>query len=75
MDEGKLKIPLLKKLLKLSGSENKGILQSGKIGSDVAIVDIELAKDKVNEFYNENSDVFLVEKSDPVTFPTSAPGK
>ena len=75
MDEGKLKLPLLKKLLKLSGSENKGILQSGKIGSDVAIVDIELAKDKVNEFYNENSDVFLVEKSDPVTFPTSEPGK
>ncbi|MCK4971892.1 MAG: hypothetical protein KAS52_01115 [Candidatus Heimdallarchaeota archaeon] len=75
MDEGKLKLPLLKELLKLSGSKNKGIVLSGKIGSDVAIIDIELAKDNANEFYNENSDVYLVEKSDPITFPTSEPGK
>ncbi|MCG3223302.1 MAG: hypothetical protein H7647_02465 [Candidatus Heimdallarchaeota archaeon] len=75
MDEGKLKLPLLKELLKLSGSKNKGIVLSGKIGSDVAIIDIELAKDKANEFYNENSDVYLIEKSDPITFPTSEPGK
>ena len=75
MDEGKLKLPLLKELLKMNGSKNKGIVLSGKIGSDVAIIDIELAKDEANEFYNENSDVYLVEKSDPITFPTSEPGK
>lgn len=75
MDEGKLKLPLLKELLKLSGSKNKGVVLAGKIGSDVAIIDIELAKAKANEFYNENSDVYLIEKSDPITFPTSEPGK
>ena len=75
MDEGKLKLSLLKELLKLSGSEKKGVVLGGKIGSDVAIIDIELAKDGANEFYDENSDVYLIEKSDPITFPTSEPGK
>jgi len=75
MDEGKLKLPLLKELLKLNGGKNKGIVLAGKIGSDVAIIDIELAKDKANEFYKENADVYLIEKSDPITFPTPEPGK
>ncbi len=75
MYEGKLKLPLLKELIKLSGSEKKGVVLGGKIGSDVAIIDIELAKDEANEFYDENSDVYLIEKSDPITFPTSEPGK
>ena len=75
MDEGKLKIPLLKELIKLKGSENKGIVLSGNIGSDVSIINIEEAKDLSNLFYDTSEDVYLIEKSDPITFPTSEPGK
>ncbi len=77
MKEGKLPISLLKKLISFTGSENKGIVSKGKIGSDVAVIDINSISQKAIEFYEVNghdSTVLLVEKSDPITFPTAKPG-
>jgi hydrogenase expression/formation protein HypE len=75
MKVGKLPISNLKDILKFRGFENEGIVLSGEIGGDVAIIDIDEAIKKSREFYNSNEKVFLVEKSDPITFPTPEPGK
>ena len=75
MDEGKLPLSKLRKILELKGSKNQGIIADGMIGSDVAIVDMNKAKERTLSYYEVDSDVYIVEKSDPITFPTSNPGK
>jgi hydrogenase expression/formation protein HypE len=75
MDEGKLPISELKLILKFKGFENEGIILSGKVGGDTAIIDLEKAEANVKSYYNSNSNTLLVEKSDPITFPTPEPGK
>ena len=75
MDEGKLPIEELKSILKFRGFENEGIVLAGKVGGDTAIVNLNEAKSRVREYYNSNADILLVEKSDPITFPTPEPGK
>jgi len=75
MDEGKLPISQLKEILNLRGHENDGVLEAGRIGGDVAIIDIEKGKVKAQEFYNNTSEVRVVVKSDPITFPTPEPGQ
>ena len=75
MDEGKLPIEELKSILKFRGFENEGIVLAGKVGGDTAIVNLNEAKSRVKEYYNSNADILLVEKSDPITFPTPEPGK
>ncbi len=75
MKEGKLPIHQLKDLIILKGCKKKGIIASGEVGSDVAIIDINSAKKDVQNFYENYSEVLLVEKSDPITFPTSHPGR
>jgi len=75
MEKGKLPLSHLKELLKSKGYENEGIIAYGEIGGDVAIIDLELAKQKTLDYYNSESGVLLVEKSDPITFPTSEPGR
>jgi len=75
MDEGKLDIFLLEKILKKKGSRNEGIIRSGEVGADAASLDVSLAQKKAQEFYKSDSKTYLVVKSDPVTFPTSEPGK
>ena len=75
MDEGKLPLSKLYEILQFKGFENKGIVLEGEIGGDTAIIDLEQAKIGVKEFYDSDSEVLLVEKSDPITFPTPEPGK
>ena len=75
MDEGKLDIKRLEKILKLKGFNNDGIISSGEVGADAASLDISLAQRISQQYYNDFSDVYLIIKSDPVTFPTSEPGK
>ncbi|MFW9852764.1 MAG: AIR synthase-related protein [Candidatus Thorarchaeota archaeon] len=75
MDEGKLPISQLKEILNLRGYENDGVLEAGRIGGDVAIIDIEKGKIKAQEFYNNTSEIRVVVKSDPITFPTPKPGQ
>ncbi len=75
MDEGKLDIALLHEILSKKGFKNEGIISSGEVGTDAASLDISLAQKKAQEFYNDFSDAYLIVKSDPVTFPTSEPGR
>ncbi len=75
MDEGKLPLSQLKDIINLRGYENNGVLEAGRIGGDVAIIDIEKGKVKAQEFYNNTSEVLVVVKSDPITFPTPEPGQ
>jgi len=75
MDEGKLPLLELKKILEFKGHKNQGIIEDGRVGSDVAIVDMNKAKISALSYYETDSDVYIVEKSDPITFPTSEPGK
>ena len=75
MDEGKLPLSELKRIVNFKGRKSEGIIADGEVGSDVAIVDIIKAKDVALDYYGSKSGVYLVEKSDPITFPTSKPGK
>ncbi len=75
MEEGKLEISLLKEILEMKGSENAGIMVSGHVGGDAAIIDVSEAERKAQKFYNNNSKTLLVVKSDPITFPTAEPGR
>jgi hydrogenase maturation factor len=75
MEEGKLEISLLKEIIEMKGSENVGILVSGQLGGDTAIIDVSEADRKAKQFYNSDSKTLLVVKSDPITFPTSEPGR
>ncbi|MCG3216916.1 MAG: hypothetical protein KAS63_09355 [Candidatus Heimdallarchaeota archaeon] len=75
MEEGKLPLTKLKELLHYKGKRNEGIVVAGKIGLDVAVLDDRDAKSKALKYYESDSDVLTVIKSDPITFPTSNPGK
>ena len=75
MEEGKLPISYLQEILKYGGFKNQGIILAGEVGGDVAVIDLNKAMIESKKFYNSNEEVFLVEKSDPITFPTPEPGK
>ena len=75
MEEGKLEISLLRKILEMKGSENEGIVVSGQVGRDAAVIDVLEAERKAQRFYNSTSKTLLVVKSDPITFPTAEPGR
>jgi len=75
LNEGKLSIDLLKKLISLKGRERKAVIVGPKIGSDAAVLDFNLIEKEVQEYYNDNSAAKLVVKTDPITFNTPEPGK
>ncbi|NHJ48382.1 MAG: hypothetical protein FK733_11415 [Asgard group archaeon] len=75
MEEGKLPLNLLEKMLIQSKKEFDGVIQGPKIGCDVAVVDYQKIMKKAQLFYNSNEDVYLVFKTDPITFPTPDPGR
>ncbi|MHA1504189.1 MAG: AIR synthase related protein [Candidatus Heimdallarchaeota archaeon] len=75
MEEGKLPLELLEKILKQKDESAKGLIQGPKVGSDVAVVDYKKAVTQVLEFYNSKSEVYFVSKTDPITFPTPEPGR
>lgn len=74
MQEGKLPLKQLKTVLKLKGSDNPGIIKDGAVGSDAAVINIKEATRIVKNVYNAQDNIHLVEKSDPITFPTAEPG-
>ncbi len=77
LPEGKLDISQLKELLVSRGASNRGIVQGPAIGVDVAVIDFDAAKERACEYYGVDpaSRCFLILKSDPITFPTSHPGR
>lgn len=72
---GKAPWSLLVELVKKQGYRNRGVLQTAEEGVDVAVLDLQSAIEKVNEFYNTQSIPYLVYKADPITFPTPNPAK
>lgn len=77
LSEGKIDIELLKKLLEYKGHKNNGIVTGPAIGMDAAVLASEKAKEHSCDYYgvDRNTECFLILKSDPITFPTSNPGK
>lgn len=75
LEEGKLKIALLEKLVSLKGKEREAVLVGPKIGSDAAVLDFHQLEQEVQQFYNDFSPTKLVVKTDPITFSTPEPGK
>lgn len=75
MEEGKLLLNLLEKILAQPKLEFEGIIQGPKVGCDVAVVDYHKAMKSARNFYKSKDDVYLVYKTDPITFPTPDSGK
>jgi len=75
MEEGKLPLHLLDKILGEVETLPESIIQGPKVGADVAVIDFEKAIDRVKRFYHSQEKVYLVYKTDPITFPTPEPGK
>ncbi|NHJ83876.1 MAG: hypothetical protein FK734_00355 [Asgard group archaeon] len=75
MKEGKLPLDFLEELLNSSEIEINGLIQGPKIGCDVAVFDYYKAIMESLSFYNSDSPVYIVYKTDPITFPTSNPGR
>ncbi|MHA1166642.1 MAG: AIR synthase related protein [Candidatus Hodarchaeales archaeon] len=75
LNEGKLPVHLLERILYYKGADNPGIISGPGIGRDAAVLDINRASKNVREFYSSSCDLYIVEKTDPVTFVTPDPGK
>jgi hydrogenase expression/formation protein HypE len=75
MDEGKVPWAILKELTSLSGAKRQGIVLGAAPGVDVAAIDISKAIQTSQEFYSSTAFPILCFKTDPVTFPTSEPGR
>lgn len=79
---GKLSLDLLQRLLEptRSGTDPQLVVNGPSIGSDVAVLDFEVAAQRAAEFYKldkheTTTDCLLVLKADPITFPTDKPGE
>lgn len=75
MEEGKLPLDLLDKILDDIEKLPDSVIQGPQVGADVAVIDYEKAIKQVQKFYNSKEKVYLVYKTDPITFPTPEPGK
>lgn len=75
MKEGKLPLNLLDKIIGEINSIPDSVVQGPQVGADVAVIDYHKAIKEVQDFYKSNENVYLVYKTDPITFPTPNPGK
>ncbi len=75
MEEGKLPLDLLDKILDDIEKLPDSIIQGPQVGADVAVIDYHKAIKQTQAFYQSKEKVFLVYKTDPITFPTPNPGK
>ncbi|MFW9924690.1 MAG: AIR synthase related protein [Candidatus Thorarchaeota archaeon] len=75
MEEGKLSWKLLKEITSNHGVIGEGVIQGPQAGCDVAVFDFQLAKKRSQEFYGSDKEVYVVFKTDPITFPTPEPGR
>ncbi len=75
MEEGKLPINLLDKLIATDIKGIQGVIQGPQVGCDVAVIDYIQAIKRAQQFYNSKEKVYVVFKTDPITFPTPDPGR
>ena len=75
MEEGKLPIDLLDKLIATDIKGIQGVIQGPQVGCDVAVIDYIQAIKRAQQFYNSKEKVYVVFKTDPITFPTPNPGR
>lgn len=75
MEEGKLPLNLLDKILDEIEKLPESVIQGPQVGADVAVIDFQKAIKRAQSFYQSNEKVYLVYKTDPITFPTPNPGK
>lgn len=75
MKEGKLDWKVLKQLIAHKGYENEGIIMGARPGCDTAVIDTKEAARRAQEYYQSKEEPYLVFKTDPITFPTTSPGK
>ncbi len=75
MEEGKLPLKLLDKILNEIEQLPDSVIQGPQVGADVAVIDYQKAITQAQSFYQSKEKVFLVYKTDPITFPTPNPGK
>lgn len=76
LDEGKLPLDFLSKIISRQGILNPGIIRGPDIGIDASVINFDQAKKIVQEKYPFSEHYyFLVAKTDPITFDTPNPGK
>ncbi|MBK5112892.1 MAG: hypothetical protein KGD59_14040 [Candidatus Heimdallarchaeota archaeon] len=75
MEEGKLPLDLLDQIIGEKEKLPDSVVQGPQVGADVAVIDYQKAIMQVQKFYNSKEKVYLVYKTDPITFPTPEPGK
>ena len=75
MEEGKLPLDLLDKIIGDFDTLPDCVIQGPQVGADVAVIDYQKAITQAQTFYQSKEKVFLVYKTDPITFPTPNPGK
>ena len=75
MEEGKIEWSILKELTNLLGAKNQGIILGAAPGLDVAALNLHEVARKSQSYYNSNEEPVLCFKTDPITFPTSEPGR
>ncbi len=75
MEEGKLPLDLLDKIIGDIQSIPESVIQGPQVGADVAVIDFQKAIKRAQSFYQSKEKVYLVYKTDPITFPTPDPGK
>lgn len=74
--EGKLDVDTLQHaLLSKLGKKNDGIIISSLIGIDACAYDYAKGENVAKEYYETQDDCYTICKSDPITFPTSNPGR
>ena len=75
MEEGKLPLNLLDKIIGEVDKLPDSVIQGPQVGADVAVIDFQKAIKRAQKFYQSREKVYLVYKTDPITFPTPNPGK
>ena len=73
MEEGKLPLDLLDKIIGDFDTLPDSVIQGPQVGADVAVIDYQKAIKRAQNFYQSKEKVYLVYKTDPITFPTPPP--
>lgn len=73
---GKISWDILNKLVLNKGfTGNKGIVQEAAPGIDIAALNLDEIVKQISQTYSSSENLYLIYKSDPITFPTPNPAK